>query len=123
MKAFASHHGYQDSQLTLLNLCCLSCHALRLSDISTGNGQHILPRSWEGYPTDSSGCELNGPTMDAHRTWLGTYGFGSTELLPYYRDHKADTAPTLGLLDKLNTTHLAVVLLSFPGSSLPSLTR
>jgi hypothetical protein len=57
MTAFASH-GYQDSQLTLLNLCCLFCHALRLSDISTGNGQRIPPRSWQGYPTDSSGCEF-----------------------------------------------------------------
>jgi hypothetical protein len=48
---------------------------------------------------------------------------GSTEMLPYHRDHTADTAPTLGLLDELNTTHLALVLLSFPGLSLPSLTQ
>jgi hypothetical protein len=60
MMVFASH-GYQHSQLTLLNLCRLSCHALRLSDISTGNGRRILPRSWEGYPTDSSGCEFEWP--------------------------------------------------------------
>jgi hypothetical protein len=44
MKAFASH-GYQDSQLTLLIFCRISCHALRLSDISTGDGWRILPRS------------------------------------------------------------------------------
>jgi hypothetical protein len=54
---------------------------------------------------------------------LGPMAIGSTELLPYYQDHTADTAPTLGLLDRLNTTHLALVLLSFPGLSLPSLTR
>ena len=60
MTAFASH-GYQDSQLTLLNLCRLSCHALRLSDISTGDGRRILPRSWQGYPTDSSGCKFEWP--------------------------------------------------------------
>jgi hypothetical protein len=57
MTAFASH-GYQDSQLTLLNLYRLSCYALCLSDISTGDGRRILPRSWQGYPTDSSGCEF-----------------------------------------------------------------
>ncbi len=57
MTAFASH-GYQYSQLTLLNLCCLFCHALRLSDISTRDGRRILPRNWQGYPTDSSGCEF-----------------------------------------------------------------
>jgi hypothetical protein len=57
MTAFASH-GYQDSRLTLLNLCRLSCHALLLSDIITSNGWRILPRSWQGYPTDSSGCEF-----------------------------------------------------------------
>jgi hypothetical protein len=60
MTAFASHR-YQDSQLTLLNLCRLSCHALRLSDISTGDGRRFLPRSWQGYPTDSSGCEFAWP--------------------------------------------------------------
>jgi hypothetical protein len=60
MTTFASQ-GYQDSQLTLLNLCRLSCHALRLSDICTGNGQHILPRSWQSYSTDSSGCEFAWP--------------------------------------------------------------
>jgi hypothetical protein len=60
MTAFASH-GYRDSQLTLLNLCRLSCHALRLSDISTGDGRRILPKSWQGYPTDSSGCEFEWP--------------------------------------------------------------
>jgi hypothetical protein len=60
LTAFASH-GYRDSQLTLLNLCCLSCHAPGRSDISTGDRWRILPRSWPGYPIDSSGCEFEWP--------------------------------------------------------------
>jgi hypothetical protein len=71
-------------------------------------------------PLDAS---LNGPTMDARQTRLGTYGnwlYGTASLLS--RPHSRYCA-TLGLLDKLNTAHLALVLLSFPGSSLPSLTR
>ena len=60
MQAFTSQ-GYQKSQLTLLNLCRLFCHALQLSDISSGDSQHILPTSWNGYPNDSSGCEFEWP--------------------------------------------------------------
>jgi hypothetical protein len=56
MEKFAQF-GYRDQQLYHLNLCRLYCHATRLSDISTGDGHRINPRSWEGYPTDSSGTE------------------------------------------------------------------
>jgi hypothetical protein len=83
MKAFASH-GYQDSQYALLNLCRLSCHALRLSDISTGGGRGILPRSWQGYPTHASGCKFEWPYHGRHQTRLGTYGdwlYGTASLL------------------------------------------
>jgi hypothetical protein len=65
MEAFASH-GYQDSQSTLLNLCRLTSVAYPVmlsmsTDISTGDGRRILPRSWQGYPTDSFGCEFEWP--------------------------------------------------------------
>jgi hypothetical protein len=60
MASFAAY-GYRKQELSLLNLCRLSCHAIRLSDISTGDGTRIHPMSWSGYPTTSSGREYEWP--------------------------------------------------------------
>jgi hypothetical protein len=54
--------SYRKEQLYHLNLCRLYCHATRLSDISTGDGQRIHPNSWEGDPIASSGREYSWPT-------------------------------------------------------------
>jgi hypothetical protein len=60
MKKFAMF-GYKKQQLYQLNLCRLFCHATRLSDISTGDGQRIHPQSWDRQPTDSAGTEYSWP--------------------------------------------------------------
>jgi hypothetical protein len=44
MSNFAAY-GYKNTQLTQLNLCRLYCHAIRLSDITTGDGKRIHPAS------------------------------------------------------------------------------
>ncbi len=60
MTQFAAY-GYRKSDLNLLNLCRLYCHATRLSDITTGDGCRIHPMSWNGYSTDSAGTEYEWP--------------------------------------------------------------
>jgi hypothetical protein len=60
MPKFAAY-GYRDEQLYHLNLCRLFCHAIRLSDITTGDGRRIHPLSWKGQPTSSSGMEYEWP--------------------------------------------------------------
>jgi hypothetical protein len=54
MRQFAAY-GYRKEQLTDLNLCRLHCHAIRISDITTGDGRRIHPTSWKGLPTDTAG--------------------------------------------------------------------
>jgi hypothetical protein len=61
MEKFAAF-GYRASELIDLNLCRLSCNAVRLSDITTGDGKRIHPMSWAGYPTASSGVEYEWPS-------------------------------------------------------------
>jgi hypothetical protein len=51
--------GYHNKCPDQLNLCQLFCHATRLSDISTRDGQRIHPRSWDGHPTDTSGTDYS----------------------------------------------------------------
>jgi hypothetical protein len=41
-------YGYRDKQLNQLSLCRLFCHAICISDITTGDGRQINPMSWEG---------------------------------------------------------------------------
>jgi hypothetical protein len=60
MPKFAAY-GYRDEQLYHLNLCRLYCHAIRLSDLTTGDGRRIHPMSWKGQPTSSSGIEYDWP--------------------------------------------------------------
>jgi hypothetical protein len=61
MHTFAKY-GYRKDQLKQLNYCRLYCHAVRLSDISTGDGRRIHPRSWNGQATDTAGTEYVWPT-------------------------------------------------------------
>ena len=42
-------NGYRKEDLYHLNLCRLWCHAVRLSDITTGDGLRIHPLSWLGF--------------------------------------------------------------------------
>jgi hypothetical protein len=56
--------GYRNNQLTQLNLCRLACHAIRLSDITTGNGCWIQMESWNGQPADSAGTEYEWPEQE-----------------------------------------------------------
>jgi hypothetical protein len=60
MRQFAAY-GYRDESLIKLNLCRLYCHAIRLSDITTGDGKRIHPDSWNGHPTDTAGSEYTWP--------------------------------------------------------------
>jgi hypothetical protein len=60
MTQFAKY-GYRGTELSQLNLCRLSCHATRISDITTSDGRRIHPMSWSGYPTDSGGTEYDWP--------------------------------------------------------------
>ena len=56
-----SHHGYRKEQLYQLNLCRLWCHAVRVSDITTGYGLRIHPHAWNGHRYDDSGSEFEWP--------------------------------------------------------------
>ena len=69
MEKFAAY-GYRKLQLVKLNLCRLWCHAIRLSDISTGDGRRIHPLSWTGNPTASAGIEYEWPTQGYPTTKL-----------------------------------------------------
>ena len=57
-----SRHGYRKTDLYHLNLCRLWCHAVRLSDITTGDGLRIHPLSWNGQPQDDAGSDIQWPT-------------------------------------------------------------
>jgi hypothetical protein len=69
MEKFAAF-GYGDKQLSQLNLCRMWCHAVRLSDISTGDGRQIHPLSWNGNPTDTPGTEYEWPAQGCPTTKL-----------------------------------------------------
>jgi hypothetical protein len=56
MSTFAAF-GYGKTQLKQLNLCQLFCHALRISDITTGDGRRIHSESWKGQATNLAGTE------------------------------------------------------------------
>jgi hypothetical protein len=56
-----SKFGYKAQDLAHLNLCRLWCHAIRLSDITTGDGQRIHPLAWQGYHHDDAGSEFSWP--------------------------------------------------------------
>ena len=60
MQQFASF-GYQGKDLYHLNLCQLWCHAVRLSDITTGDGSRIHPLAWNGNPMEDAGSEFAWP--------------------------------------------------------------
>jgi hypothetical protein len=60
MSKFATF-GYRNTQLSYLNHCRLFCHATRLSDISTGDGRQIHPKSWDGYAADTAGIDYSWP--------------------------------------------------------------
>ncbi len=60
MEKFAAY-GYRKRQLFDLNLCRLWCHAIRISDISTGDGRRIHPAIWHGNPTAFAGTEYRWP--------------------------------------------------------------
>jgi hypothetical protein len=60
MRQFVAY-GYRAEQLSKLNVCRLYCHAIRLSDITTGDGKRIHPKSWNGLPSDTAGTEYTWP--------------------------------------------------------------
>jgi hypothetical protein len=60
-------YGYSKTDLYHLNLCRLWCHAICLTDITTGDGLRIHPLSWLGYPT-------LGPHTDVLPGNVGHYG-------------------------------------------------
>ncbi len=60
MRQFSAY-GYKNEQLRQLNLCRLYCHAICLSDITTGDGRRIHPASWQGRPTDTAGTAYTWP--------------------------------------------------------------
>ena len=55
-------YGYRKEDLFHLNLCRLWCHAVCLSDITTGDGLRIHPMSWLGYNHDDAGNAFAWPT-------------------------------------------------------------
>jgi hypothetical protein len=55
--------GYRKLELAQLNLCRLWCHAIRVSDISTGDGLRIHPLAWYGFPPDDAGIDVQWPTQ------------------------------------------------------------
>ena len=56
-----SKFGYKTIDRAHLNLCRLWCHAIRLSDITTGDGQRIHPIVWQGYHHDDTGNDFLWP--------------------------------------------------------------
>ena len=62
MSHFSEEHGYHTEQLYHLNLCRLWCHAVRLSDTTTGDGIRIHPLAWNGHSPEDSGSEFEWPT-------------------------------------------------------------
>jgi hypothetical protein len=54
-------YGYRKTDLFHLNLCRLWCHAVRLSDITTGDGRRIHPICWVGYHHDDAGHDFVWP--------------------------------------------------------------
>ena len=61
MLQFASF-GYQGKDLYHLNQCRLWCHAVRLSDITTGDGSQIHPLAWKGELMEDAGSEFQWTT-------------------------------------------------------------
>ena len=64
-----SKFGYHSPELQQLNLCHLWCHAIRLSDITTGDVTRIHPLSWLGYSPDDAGNEFGWPTHGRPKCW------------------------------------------------------
>ena len=56
-----SKFGYHTQELAQLNLCRLWCHAVRLSDLTTGDGKRIHPLTWNGYHPDDAGSDFQWP--------------------------------------------------------------
>jgi hypothetical protein len=56
-----SKYGYRSEELYHLNLCRLWCRAVRLSDITTGDGTRIHPLAWNGFSPEDSGSEFEWP--------------------------------------------------------------
>jgi hypothetical protein len=54
-----SKFGYHSQELAQLNLCRLWCHAVRLSDLTTGDGKRIHPLTWNGHHPDDAGHEFH----------------------------------------------------------------
>ena len=54
-------YGYRKEDLYHLNLCRLWCHALRTSDVVTGDGLRIHPLAWNGHPPDDAGNDVTWP--------------------------------------------------------------
>jgi hypothetical protein len=72
MSKFATF-GYQTTNLKTLNLCQLACHAIRLLDITTGDGCRIQPESWNGQPRNRQEQNMSGRSKDDQIKQHGTY--------------------------------------------------
>jgi hypothetical protein len=92
MMAFANH-GYTPGELAILNTCRIHCRVLFVSDLSTGDGHHLLPSAFSSREPRSSQSHLGWPrtTSPNNHSWrLWTDALQSCFLPPL-----ADTRLTL----------------------------